>query len=82
MDGQGPLECRLRYWQLRRGRICPSGAASPMFVVMGVEGSHQRRGSMEYGTFKLWLIERGCRFDTQPKQRGEGHGAGGPRSYC
>lgn len=58
------------------------GAASPMFVVMGVEGSHQRRGSMEYGTFKLWLIERGCRFDTQPKQRGEGHGAGGPRSYC
>ena len=30
---------------------------------------------MEYGTFKLWLTERGCRFDTQPKQRGEGHGA-------
>jgi len=29
---------------------------------------------MEYGTFKLWLTERGCRFDTQPEQRGDGHG--------
>ena len=32
------------------------------------------RGPMEYGTFKLWLTERGCRFDTQPEQRGDGHG--------
>jgi hypothetical protein len=29
---------------------------------------------MEYATFKKWLTERGCRFDTQPQERGEGHG--------
>ena len=29
---------------------------------------------MEYATFKKWLAERGCRFDTQPEERGEGHG--------
>ena len=29
---------------------------------------------MEYGTFKKWLTERGCRFDTQPEERGLGHG--------
>jgi hypothetical protein len=27
---------------------------------------------MEYATFRKWLTERGCRFDT--KERGEGHG--------
>ena len=26
---------------------------------------------MEYATFKKWLSERGCRFDTQPEERGE-----------
>ena len=29
---------------------------------------------MEYSTFRTWLAERGCRFDTQSKERGEGHG--------
>jgi hypothetical protein len=29
---------------------------------------------MEYATFRKWLTERGCRFDTQPEERGEGHG--------
>ena len=29
---------------------------------------------MEYATFKKWLAERGCRFDTQREERGEGHG--------
>ncbi len=29
---------------------------------------------MEYATFKKWLTERGCRFDMQPEERGEGHG--------
>jgi hypothetical protein len=29
---------------------------------------------MEYATFKSWLTERGCRFDTQPAERGDGHG--------
>jgi len=29
---------------------------------------------MEDATFKKWLTERGCRFDTQPEERGEGHG--------
>ena len=29
---------------------------------------------MEYATFKKWLAERGCRFDMQPEERGEGHG--------
>jgi len=29
---------------------------------------------MEYSTFRTWLAGRGCRFDTQSKERGEGHG--------
>ncbi len=29
---------------------------------------------MEYATFRKWLTEHGCRFDTQPEERGEGHG--------
>ena len=29
---------------------------------------------MEYATFREWLTERGCRFDTQREERGEGHG--------
>ena len=29
---------------------------------------------MEYATFREWLTKHGCRFDTQPKERGEGHG--------
>ena len=29
---------------------------------------------MEYATFRKWLAEHGCRFDTQPERRGEGHG--------
>ena len=29
---------------------------------------------MEYATFRKWLTERGCRFDTQREERGEGHG--------
>src|SRR6476660_2363496 len=32
------------------------------------------RTSMEYVTFRKWLAEHGCRFDTQSKKRGEGHG--------
>ena len=30
---------------------------------------------MELATFREWLAEQGCRFDTQPEQRGDGHGA-------
>ena len=30
---------------------------------------------MEYATFRKWLAERGCRFDTQHEERGEGHAA-------
>jgi mRNA interferase HicA len=30
---------------------------------------------MEYATFRKWLTERGCRFDTQQEQRGHGHGS-------
>ncbi len=29
---------------------------------------------MEIGTFRQWLSERGCHFDTQTQHRGEGHG--------
>ncbi len=29
---------------------------------------------IEIGTFRQWLSERGCRFDTQANHRGEGHG--------
>ena len=29
---------------------------------------------MEYPTFRKWLAEHGCRFDTQSEKRGEGHG--------
>jgi hypothetical protein len=29
---------------------------------------------MENATFRKWLIEQGCRFDTQHEARGEGHG--------
>lgn len=29
---------------------------------------------MEYATFRDWLIKHGCRFDTQDKERGGGHG--------
>ena len=30
---------------------------------------------MEYSTFREWLTKHGCHFDTQPEQRGEGHGS-------
>lgn len=30
---------------------------------------------MEYATFRTWLAERGCRFDTQQEERGDGHTA-------
>jgi hypothetical protein len=29
---------------------------------------------MENATFRKWLAEHGCRFDTQSEERGEGHG--------
>ena len=29
---------------------------------------------MEYATFRKWLSERGCHFDTRHEERGEGHG--------
>ena len=29
---------------------------------------------MENATFRKWLTEQGCRFDTQHEGRGEGHG--------
>ena len=29
---------------------------------------------MEIDTFRKWLAERGCHFDTPPHHRGEGHG--------
>jgi hypothetical protein len=29
---------------------------------------------MENATFRKWLIEQGCRFDTEHEGRGEGHG--------
>ena len=29
---------------------------------------------MENATFRKWLAEQGCRFDTQLEKRGEGHG--------
>ncbi len=29
---------------------------------------------MEYPTFRKWLAEHGCRFDTQSERRGAGHG--------
>jgi hypothetical protein len=29
---------------------------------------------METATFRRWLIEQGCHFDTQHEGRGEGHG--------
>ena len=29
---------------------------------------------MEYATFRKWLAEHGCRFDTQSEKREEGHG--------
>jgi transposase InsO family protein len=29
---------------------------------------------MENATFRKWLAEQGCRFDTQSEKRGEGHG--------
>jgi hypothetical protein len=29
---------------------------------------------MEYATFRKWLTDQGCRFDTQQEKRGEGHG--------
>jgi hypothetical protein len=32
------------------------------------------RKLMENATFRKWLIEHGCRFDTRHEERGEGHG--------
>ena len=29
---------------------------------------------MENATFRKWLAEHGCRFDTPSERRGEGHG--------
>jgi mRNA interferase HicA len=29
---------------------------------------------MESATFRKWLAEQGCRFDTPHERRGEGHG--------
>jgi hypothetical protein len=29
---------------------------------------------MENATFRKWLTEQGCHFDTQGEKRGEGHG--------
>ena len=29
---------------------------------------------MENATFRKWLVEQGCRFDTQQEGRGESHG--------
>ena len=29
---------------------------------------------MENATFRKWLAEQGCRFDTQSEKHGEGHG--------
>ena len=29
---------------------------------------------MQYSSFRTWLAGRGCRFDRQSKERGEGHG--------
>jgi hypothetical protein len=29
---------------------------------------------MEIATFRKWLAEHGCRFDTQSEKRGSGHG--------
>jgi len=29
---------------------------------------------MEYATFREWLAEYGCRFDTQHEERADGHG--------
>jgi hypothetical protein len=29
---------------------------------------------MENATFRKWLAEHGCRFDTHSEERGEGHG--------
>ncbi len=29
---------------------------------------------MESATFRRWLAQQGCRFDTQHEERGEGHG--------
>jgi len=29
---------------------------------------------MENATFRKWLAEHGCRFDTQGEKRGDGHG--------
>ena len=29
---------------------------------------------MEFVTFRKWLAEHGCRFDTQSEKRGVGHG--------
>jgi hypothetical protein len=29
---------------------------------------------MESATFRNWLVEQGCSFDTQHEVRGEGHG--------
>ena len=30
---------------------------------------------MEYATFREWLTERGCHFDTWHQERGQGHGS-------
>ena len=43
---------------------------------------------MESATFRKWLAEHGCRFDTPSEKRGEGHGtmtihrAGGGLRNC
>lgn len=29
---------------------------------------------MEIATFRQWLVEQGCRLDTQHEKRGDGHG--------
>ncbi|MGZ5866015.1 MAG: hypothetical protein ACXWKC_11580 [Xanthobacteraceae bacterium] len=29
---------------------------------------------MESATFRKWLAENGCHFDTQSEERGDGHG--------
>ena len=42
--------------------------------ISGLVRANNGEGLMEYPTFRKWLAEHGCRFDTQSERRGAGHG--------
>jgi hypothetical protein len=43
-------------------------------IMVKLSQRRAERIAMENATFRKWLAEHGCRFDTQSEERGDGHG--------